>query len=177
MALAARLGPLPDAGARQVERNRLRLDASLGHADAAGIDVVVHDLSAHGFLAQTAASLPIGSEVWLELAGVGRLSARIRWRGSSTIGCEFETAISPDVLAAAVNESKVVWPNFPANRSARPLPVASPRAAATVGHAPEREGNDGRWPFWGRALFILGSSILLWSMVILAIRTVWAAIA
>ena len=84
MALAAKLGPLGDSG-RQAERSRLMLDASLGAGDAGeAIDVVVHDISAHGFLAQTAARLPVGSEVWLELAGVGRVSAKVRWRGSST---------------------------------------------------------------------------------------------
>jgi PilZ domain-containing protein len=176
MALAARLGPLADASGRQVERNRLRLDASLGQIDSAGaIDVVVHDLSAHGFLAQTSATLPIGSEVWLELAGVGRLSARIRWRGSSTVGCEFDTALAPEVLTAAVNESRVIWPNFPANRSTRPAPENAPRPAASV--ACVAEESDGRWPFLGRAAFILGSSVLLWSIVILAIRTIWAALA
>ncbi len=174
MALAAKLGPLAAAEVRQTERNRLRLDASLGQSDApAAIDVVVHDLSAHGFLAQTAATLPIGSEVWLELAGVGRISAKIRWRGSSTIGCEFETAITPEVLAAALSESKVVWPNFPANRSAGPIPTAAPRPAAT---ARARGEGDDRWPFWGRAAFILGSSVLLWSILILVIRTAWNAI-
>jgi hypothetical protein len=176
MALAARLGPLADAQGRQVERNRLRLDASLGQAEAGGaIDVVVHDLSANGFLAQTSATLPIGGEVWLELAGVGRLSARIRWRGSSTVGCEFDTALSPEVLAAALSESRVIWPNFPANRSARPTPAVAERPVASVALSPQE--SDGRWPFWGRAMFILGASVLLWSIVILAIRTIWAAVA
>ena len=172
MALAARLGPLAVPAGRQVERSRLRLEASLGQADAdAAIDVVVHDLSAHGFLAQTAATLPIGSEVWLELAGVGRISARIRWRGSSTVGCEFDKALTPEVLAAAVSESRVIWPNFPANRLARPAPAP----AAPLAHAPD--DSAGCWPFWARAFFILGSSVLLWSILILAIRTAWAALA
>jgi hypothetical protein len=175
MALAARLGPLANAEGRQAERNKLRLDASLGQADASAIDVVVHDLSAHGFLAQTAATLPIGSEVWLELAGVGRISARVRWRGSSTIGCEFDTPIPSEVLSAAIDESKVVWPNFPASRSARPMPLAPSRPTVVLRPMPERR--EAGWPFLGRALFIVGSSILLWSLVIMAIRTVWAAIA
>ena len=176
MALAARLGSLPEAEGRQAERNRLRLDASLGQGDSA-IDVVVHDLSVHGFLAQTAAALPVGSQVWLELTGSGRLSARIRWRGSSTIGCEFDTPISPAALAVAVNESKVVWPNFPANRSARPTPAVAARPASGFARRPMADADDGRWPFLGRAMFILGSSILLWSLAIMAVRTVWAAIA
>lgn len=175
MALAAKLGPLANAGGRQAERNKLRLDASLGQADAAAIDVVVHDLSAHGFLAQTAATLPIGSEVWLELAGVGRISARVRWRGSSTIGCEFDSPISQEVLAAAVSESKVVWPNFPASRTMRPAPGVQLRPAVASPALPLRK--DAGWPFLGRALFIIGSSILLWSLLIMAVRTVWAAVA
>jgi hypothetical protein len=175
MALAARLGPLGDAAGRQAERSRLMLDASLGAAEAGGaIDVVVHDISPHGFLAQTAAKLPVGSEVWLELTGVGRVSAKVRWRGSSTMGCEFETPISSESLAAAVAESKVIWPNFPANRSARPAPAVAPRSAPAADRQPVAD--DARWPFWGRALFILGSSIMLWSLLILAIRTAWAAI-
>jgi hypothetical protein len=174
MALAAKLGPLGDVAGRQAERSRLMLDGSLGASDAAeAIDVVVHDISAHGFLAQTAAKLPVGSEVWLELAGIGRVSAKVRWRGSSTMGCEFETPISSEALTAAVSESKVVWPNFPANRSARPATVA-PRSAAPLVQRPVAD--EGRWPFWGRALFILGSSIMLWSLLILAMRTAWAAI-
>ena len=175
MALAAKLGPLANAEGRQAERNKLRLDASLSQADATAIDVVVHDLSAHGFLAQTAATLPIGSEVWLELTGVGRVSARVRWRGSSTIGCEFDTPISSEVLNAAIDQSKVVWPNFPANRFARPTPLAALQPVAA--QRPMAERNGVGWPFLGRALFIVGSSILLWSLVIMAIRTVWAAIA
>src|SRR5689334_5040923 len=121
MALAAKLGPLGDTSGRLAERSRLVLDGSLGAGNAGeSIDVVVHDISAHGFLAQTAAKLPVGSEVWLELAGIGRVSAKVRWRGSSTMGCEFGTPISSEALAAAVSESKVIWPNFPASRSARP---------------------------------------------------------
>jgi hypothetical protein len=174
MALAAKLGPLGDSSGRQAERSRLMLDASLGAADAdESIDVVVHDISARGFLAQTAARLPVGSDVWLELAGIGRVSAKVRWRGSSTMGCEFETPISSEALADAVSESKVVWPNFPVNRAARPAAPAVARSAPPV----QRPiADDGRWPFWGRALFILGSSIILWSLLILAIRTAWAAI-
>ena len=117
------------------------LDGSLGAGDAAeAIDVVVHDISAHGFLAQTAAKLPVGSEVWLELAGIGRVSAKVRWRGSSTMGCEFETPISSEALTAAVSESKVVWPNFPANRSARPATVRTAvcRAVRTDGRSRTR---------------------------------------
>ena len=175
MALAAKLGPLGDSSGRQGERSRLMLDGSLG-ANGAGdaIDVVVHDISAHGFLAQSAAKLPVGSEVWLELAGIGRVSAKVRWRGSSTMGCEFETPISSEALASAVSESKVIWPNFPANRTAWPAPAAAPRPAVTPA-GPSVEEERG-WPFWGRALFILGASIMLWSLVILAIRTAWAAI-
>ena len=174
MALAAKLGPLGDTSGRQAERSRLMLDGSLG-ANGAGdaIDVVVHDISAHGFLAQSAAKLPVGSEVWLELAGIGRVSAKVRWRGSSTMGCEFETPISSEALAAAVSESKVIWPNFPANRTVRPAPVA---AAHPASPARQPVDDEGRWPFWGRALFIVGASIMLWSLLILAIRTAWAAI-
>ena len=176
MALAAKLGPLADADGRQVERNRLRLDASLGQADAStAIDVVLHDLSVQGFLAQTDAALPIGSKVWLDLAGVGRLAARIRWRGSSTLGCEFERAISPEALAAAIKESPVVWPNFPANRTAERAPAAPADPAAKVAREPEE--HDGRWPIRHRAMFILGSAILLWLIVILVVRTLWAAVA
>jgi hypothetical protein len=90
------------------------------------------------------------------------------------MGCEFEAPIPSEALAAAVSESKVIWPNFPASRSARPALVAAARPAPTPVQRPV--ANDGRWPFWGRALFILGSSIMLWSLLILAIRTAWAAI-
>jgi hypothetical protein len=175
MALAAKLGPLGDASGRQAERSRLMLDASLGAGDAGeAIDVVVHDISAHGFLAQAAAKLPVGSEVWLELAGIGRVAAKVRWRGSSTMGCEFTTPISSEALAAAVSESKVIWPNFPANRPATPTaPALVARPAAPVR---QPVADDGRWPFWGRAAFILGSSVLLWSLLILAFRTIWAAV-
>jgi hypothetical protein len=171
MALAAKLGPLGDTSGRQAERSRLMLDGSLGAGEAGeAIDVVVHDISAHGFLAQTAAKLPVGSEVWLELGGIGRVSAKVRWRGSSTMGCEFASPIASEALAAAVSESKVIWPNFPASRTPRQAPAAAPLPARRP------VDDEGRWPFWGRALFILGSSVMLWSLLILAIRTAWAAI-
>ncbi len=174
MALAAKLGSLGDVSGRQVERSRLMLDASLGAGDVSeSIDVVVHDISAHGFLAQATAKLPVGSEVWLELAGIGRVTAKVRWRGSSTMGCEFVTPISSEALAATVSESKVIWPNFPANRSATPAPAPAVSPAAPVR---QPVAADGRWPFWGRAAFILGSSVLLWSLLILAFRTAWAVI-
>jgi hypothetical protein len=178
MALAARLGPIADGDGRQVERNRLRLDASIGSADAGAIDVVVHDLSVHGFLAQTASTLPVGSQVWLELTRIGRVAAKIRWRGSSTIGCEFDEPIEPNVLAATLHESRVVRANFPASKSIpKQAPATVPRTAAPAAGKAAPAAKTGRWSFAKGAVFIFGASILLWSIVIVALRTIWAAFA
>lgn len=171
MALAARLGPLRDRDGRQADRNRLRLDTSLAEAgDAPAIDVVLHDLSAYGFLAQTDAQLPVGGDVWLELTGVGRLPARIRWQGSSVIGCEFDAPITPHALATALKESRVVWPNFPANRAGQAASGEDTKFLAVAPH------DEVKWPRWQRATFIVGSSVILWLLVILAIRALGAAI-
>ena len=172
MALAAKLRLLPTGEKRQVQRERLRLEASLDANDSPAIDVVLHDISTHGFLAQSDAPLPIGARVLLELAGGDRLRARIRWHGSSTIGCEFDSPISREAVAAALRESPVVYPKFPAG-GADQRPSAEINAGADMQHGLEWEPLElKKWPFWGQLTLAAIFSILLWALIIFAIRLI-----
>lgn len=115
MSLAAKLRPtLPDtaADARGAERTRMRLDAGARQGDGAFDDIQVHDLSATGFRAEMPLALKPGTEVEVDLPGIGVRAARVMWAGPPYAGCAFAESLDADSLRVATANSPVVWGDF-----------------------------------------------------------------
>ena len=162
MMISARLQITPAADRRGWTRRSLSLDSSL---QATGEDVTVHDVSATGMLIETAAELSMLDDLEIELPEVGLTPAIVTWTSGSFYGCQFKQRISQAAISAALLRS----PPAPAGNSARPVqrnfPVSAPPA---VDSEPEELLED-KAPLSVRLRVILGSSIILWALII------WAA--
>ena len=60
-------------------RVSLNCDAVLTEADGCTVDVVIIDVSQHGFRLRSLAELEVGSEVELQMAKVPSVRGQIRW--------------------------------------------------------------------------------------------------
>lgn len=60
-----------------------------------GVDVIVGDISEHGFMAETDASFPLQAFVRLKLPGVGAVYARIISSQGNRVSGEFVTPMAP----------------------------------------------------------------------------------
>lgn len=137
---------------RSTERFRVELDATLRDPSHAPVDVVIEDLSATGFRVVTDATLELGDEIGLGLAGIGARRARVVWCGHDSYGCEFLSILSRDDMKAAL-----------AAPSSAPvkLALASPWAAAPV-EAFETGGLSVR----ARAVVITACAVVAWVVVV-----------
>ena len=155
MALLARIEE-QSAEERGSERFRLRLD-SPGQAQTSGASgVTVHELSASGFLIETDAPLALDSPITFELPVAGVVAGEIVWGSGNYFGGQFRTPLSRDALGAALAASRVVWPNFAPTSAVRRTP------AALLDQASAQEEV---LPLSTRIQIIVGSSLLLWSVI------------
>jgi hypothetical protein len=69
--------------------------------------VTLLDLSTRGFQVEWLYPIDCGARVWLKLSGLESLEAVVVWAGRVTIGCKFERALHPAVLARIVSQSGV----------------------------------------------------------------------
>jgi hypothetical protein len=86
----------PDFVDRRSDRTPLNIKTRLTQQNWSGIDVILRDLSSSGFMAESQASVPIGSYVTLEVAGLGPIRAQIRWQLGPRLGGMFLDAIRLD---------------------------------------------------------------------------------
>ena len=70
------------------ERARLRPN------DWSTVQIVLRDISSHGFRAGCEANVKIGGYVSLEVNGIGQVEAKVMWRRNDEIGAEFARPIS-----------------------------------------------------------------------------------
>ena len=77
MKMSTNLAACIDSG--REARVTLNCDAVLTEADGCTLDVVIVDVSQHGFRLQSAAELEIGSEVLLAMHKVPAVRGQIRW--------------------------------------------------------------------------------------------------
>ena len=87
---------------RKAERTHVDMDAGLRQRGASGVSVQILDLSTHGFRASTHLHLQLGADVWLKMAGLEALHARVAWMDGHFIGCEFLQPLHPAVLQMTV---------------------------------------------------------------------------
>jgi hypothetical protein len=132
-------------------RLKLSLDSSLA---GSGEQVVIHDLSSDGILVETSARLRKGAKLQLDLPQVGATLAKVVWNSGDYYGCQFDKPIPKAALSAALLRN----PFEPS--VAPPVEQISDREAA--------EFVDDRAPFSVRMRVILGSSVLLWALILWA---------
>jgi hypothetical protein len=158
MQALARLERVEGRGRRASSRLTLSLGAVL---PATGVEVVIHDLSSTGILIQTNAELGASRRLEIELPELGATVARIVWSSGDYFGCQFEKPIPKAALSAAVLRN-------PFEPAAAPVPAEAiydeDESAAEV--------EDDRAPFAMRMRVILGTSLLLWALILWVVRIV-----
>jgi hypothetical protein len=83
-------------GFRPRRADRVAVDgrASLSPDDLYKVEIKVQNVSTAGFMAQCPAPVRIGSYVSLEIPGIGRVQAQVRWQIGATMGGMFLDPIS-----------------------------------------------------------------------------------
>ena len=150
MQALARLERVEGRGRRASSRLMLSLGAVL---PATGVEVVIHDLSSTGILIQTNAGASQRLEI--ELPELGATVARIVWSSGDYFGCQFEKPIPKAALSAAVLRNPFE-------------PAAAPVPAEAIHDEDESaaEIENHRAPFAVRMRVILGTSLLLWALIL-----------
>jgi len=172
MMISARLQITPAADRRGWTRRSLSLGSSL---QATGEDVTVHDVSATGMLIETAAELSILDDLEIELPEVGLTPAIVTWTSGSFYGCQFKKRISQAAISAALLRS----PPAAAGNSARPVQLNFPVSARDnlpVEDSELEELLEDKAPLSVRLRVILGSSIILWALIIWATSALYGLI-
>lgn len=121
---------------------------AIPHDGEGGLEVQVDDLSATGFTMHGGEELRPGQTIWISLGGAIS-QARITGRTSVGCGCQLTRPLRPCELAAAMRDTSV---------------AATPWVS--VGTEGEDEPRVARWPLPARAAFIIGSSAVLWALII-----------
>lgn len=85
---------------RRAEREPVAVEARLRELGSEGCEARVLNISATGFMAETAADLSVGARVWLILPGRERANAVVRWIEGHRIGAEFAEPIDTAGLLA-----------------------------------------------------------------------------
>ena len=97
---------------RGAERESLDVAGTLRHVRNGPIDVVVEDLSATGFRVRTQVRLDLHEKVTVGIPGVGQRSAYVVRETPDGFGCEFVTAIDPQLVSAPSTARSVVEVDF-----------------------------------------------------------------
>ena len=155
MQTLARLERVESRNRRSAPRRELSLGMVLPET---GDEVVIHDLSATGMLIETGADLATFEQLQLDLPEVGKTVATVIWNSSRYFGCEFHKPIPKAAISAALLQS-------PFEQPAAVESVAIEQVDGDDVSEPE----DDRFPFGVRLRVILGSSLVLWAIILWAV--------
>jgi hypothetical protein len=89
------LGSAAAARQRNKSRDSLFLVAKLTLAGRVNEQVRVRNLSSGGLMAELPAQVEIGTEVEVQLRGIGAIAGRVAWATDGRIGVAFDQAIDP----------------------------------------------------------------------------------
>ena len=96
----------PAQGARVAPRTAVKLVGKLRERGHTALEVEVHDLSERGFQVDSVYRMHPDTMVWLQVAGLAPLAARVRWFRQHRVGCMFEeplhVAVYDRIIASAV---------------------------------------------------------------------------
>jgi hypothetical protein len=137
--------------------------------------VIVHRLSPHGMLVESHHhSMPFGSIVVIDIAGIGPLSARIAWHGEIFYGCRLLEPLDQAIIDAKLARANVVWGKFTerelSRRPSAPAPM-DPLQLCRGTHAPSDAvpTSGSAWTRDARPALVLGGIALCWLLAAAAI--------
>jgi hypothetical protein len=152
---------------RAAPRRKLNLEVQGTTSLGAAANVLIHNLSTTGLLIETSADLTVGETFEMEIPHAGATPAFVIWSSGSLFGCEFAAPVRNAAISAALLRT-------PAERS----------NAAPVADTHPHQENDGRvsdddalrhrakLPIRTRVSIIVGSSLVLWALIIWAIAPI-----
>lgn len=107
MRIAGRLAlqrPLPED--RRAVRGEVTVNTTMRALGYHGIDVIVRNISTHGFMAEAGDAFPVDAYVRLRLPGLGAVHARVVWSEEGKIGAEFCNPVEPGRLSRIMGMSR-----------------------------------------------------------------------
>jgi len=165
MPILARLHTTQEAADRRASpRHQLSLGSTV-----AGEPVTIHDLSGTGMLIETAAGLHPFDSLEISLPETGTTAAVVVWHSGRYFGCEFKEPLFQAAVSAARLRSppavpvQVVQPALPLEGDSASELSDRPEAAAWV--------DEEKAPVSVRLRVILGSALVLWTLIIWTIAT------
>ncbi|MES2338673.1 MAG: PilZ domain-containing protein [Pseudomonadota bacterium] len=87
-------GNLAVSDIRREDRDEVHYRTRGAHRDGRILQMIVVNLSPHGFMARCEAPLAEGDMLRITLPGVGAIAANIRWALGGRIGCQFDRPIA-----------------------------------------------------------------------------------
>jgi len=159
---------------RSSPRRKISLDVGL---DASGRGVTIHDVSASGMLIETAAKLPLLEAIQIDLPEALGRHAVVVWNSGRYYGCEFREPLSKAAISAALLRSRPTRDAATGERAPAQVLQPGPAEAKTLQVDPPATGlEQEKAPLRVRLRVILGSAILLWALIALAVRALVAMI-
>lgn len=128
-------------------------------------DVLIHNLSTTGLLIETSASLSIGEVLAVEIPHTGATLAVVMWNSGDLFGCEFVAPVPNAAISASLLQNPIERPST--------VPAAETEPHQDSDHADVLADDAAvastRLPLRTRALIIVGSSLLAWTLIIWAV--------
>jgi len=149
MAAKVRYSPVSSTDRRNSDRRPVDRPSTLRQDGASPLDVVVNDLSCHGFNVTLSNPPAIGSTISIGLPGIGRRLGTVARVTGDQVGCQFSVPLDDASVTAAFAVDPVVTGLFTA------LPVLD------LDHEPHVE----KWHPAMRATLIVASASAAWTML------------
>ncbi len=116
--LAEQLPPTADENAdvteqRRSPRDEVALPTRMFTQDQRGGDVLLVNISPHGFMCREYGNTPKGSIVRLALPRLGQVSAKVVWSLGGRVGAEFIKPIDSYAYTAMLNAAKAKRQRWP----------------------------------------------------------------
>lgn len=89
---------------RAVARADVSIDTQISVADRPRAITLIN-VSAHGFMGECRAGVPLNARISLDLPGLGALAGCVRWAVGRRVGGRFDTPLNEDELARALAAS------------------------------------------------------------------------
>ncbi|KQN26446.1 pilus assembly protein PilZ [Sphingomonas sp. Leaf33] len=82
------LGNLAKSDGRREDRDEVHYRARATHADGRTLQLLIVNISPHGFMARCDASVAEDDQLRVTLPGLGAVPADVRWALGGRVGCE-----------------------------------------------------------------------------------------